>query len=193
MPHRFDTREKQRLLDESRYEALHPEQLLRRLGLKEGDTMADIGCGPGFFTVPAAEIVGPQGTVYAADVQGEMLSAVKSRVVEQGLTNVHVVKTSETDVPLPQSSVDFVLLAFVLNEVEHRSSFLHRLARVLKPNGRIIVIEWQKRQQEVGPPLVDRLSPEEVLSDAQAAGLTSDQREDLNDNQYLATFTANSH
>lgn len=188
MPRPFDIREKQRLLDDSRYEALQPKQMLLRLGLKEGDTMADIGCGPGFFTLPAAEIVGSHGTVFAADVQGEMLSAVKSRTVEQGVTNVRVVKTSEMDVPLPQASADFVLLAFVLDEVNHRSTFLHRVARILKPGGTIAVIEWQKHEQVEGPPLDDRLSPDELLADAQAAGLVIDKREDLNDHQYLCTF-----
>lgn len=193
MPHKFDIRERQHLLDDTRYESLQPEQLLRRLGLKAGDTMADIGCGPGFFTLPAAEIVGPQGVVIAADVQGEMLSAVKSRVVERGLTNVRVLKTSETDISLPPGSVDFALLAFVLDEVEHRSSFLHRVARILKPGKRVVVIEWQKHETEVGPPLADRLSPEETLEDAQAAGLALDEREELNDHHYLMTFTQASH
>ncbi|MGH2486323.1 MAG: class I SAM-dependent methyltransferase, partial [Ktedonobacterales bacterium] len=96
MPTKFDARKRQSLLSEERELALKPEKLLRELGLKEGNTMADIGCGPGFFTVPAAQIVGEKGVVLAADVQGEMLSAVKSHITEKGLKNVRVVKTSDT-------------------------------------------------------------------------------------------------
>lgn len=193
MPHRFDTRERQRLLSEERYEELQPEALLRELGLKQGDTIADIGCGPGFFTIPAAQIVGKRGLVLAADVQGEMLTAVKGRVTEQGLTNVRVVKTSETDVPLPPESCDFVLLAFVLNEIDQRSRFLHRVARLLKPDARIAVLEWRKEEQIDGPPLEDRISEEELTADAQAAGLIISQSRELNDHQYLCVLTSAKH
>lgn len=193
MPHRFDTRERHRLLSEERYEELQPESLLRELGLKRGDTMADIGCGPGFFTIPAAQIVGERGLVLAADVQGEMLTAVKGRVTEQGLTNVRVVKTSETDVPLPPESCDFVLLAFVLDEIDQRSRFLLRIARLLKPDAHIIVLEWRKEAQTDGPSIDDRISEEELTADAQAAGLLISQSRELNDHQYLCVLTSAKH
>lgn len=188
MPRKFDTRERHRLLSDARHEALQPETLLRSLGLKEGETIADIGSGPGFFTVPAAQIVGAAGTVIAADVQGEMLSAVKSRVAELGLTNVRVVKTSDTEVPIPAASCDFVLMAFVLHELEHRSSFLRKTALLVKPDGHLAVLEWKKRQETEGPPEADRISLEELTADAQAAGLRVDEQRDLNDSQYLCTL-----
>lgn len=185
MPTKFDARKKQQLLSEERELALQPEKLLRGLGLKEGDTMADIGCGPGFFTLPAAEIVGEHGVVLAADVQGEMLSAVKSRVTEKGLKNVRVVKTSDTDVPLPADSCDFVLLAFVLHEIDNRASFLHKTGRLLKKKGRLAVIDWQPIVEESGPPLENRIAPDTVAEDAHAAGLQSLDRHDLNDHHYV--------
>ncbi|MGO8948587.1 MAG: class I SAM-dependent methyltransferase [Ktedonobacterales bacterium] len=189
MPQKFDIRLRQELLSEQREAALHPEALLRRLGLRSGQTMADIGCGPGFFTIPAAEIVGDDGLILAADIQGEMLSAVRSRAAEHGLTSVHVVKTSDKEIPIPDASCDMVLMAFVLNEVEKRSSFLHRAARLLKPLGRLVVLEWVKEQQPDGPPLIDRISPEELLADASAAGLYLDEQRELNDQQYICVFT----
>jgi ubiquinone/menaquinone biosynthesis C-methylase UbiE len=189
MPQKFDIRQRQELLSEQREATLHPEALLRRLGLAKGDTIADIGCGPGFFTLPAAEIVGDGGVVLAADIQGEMLSAIRSRAAEQGLTNVHVVKTSDKEIPIPDASCDVVLLAFVLDEVEQRSSFLHRAARLLKPGGRLAVLEWEKEQQPEGPPMVDRISPEELRADADAAGLYLDEQRELNDQHYICVFT----
>src|SRR5262249_1385579 len=101
MPHKSDPREKEALLSEERQAALQPGKLLRRLGLRPGDTLADVGSGPGFFTLPAAEIVGAEGLVYAADIQGEMLTAVRSRAAQAGLTNAKFVKTTENPVPLP--------------------------------------------------------------------------------------------
>lgn len=188
MPQKFDTRRKDLLLGAERHERLNPAQLLRTLGLREGDTMADIGSGPGFFALPAAEIVGPNGTVYAADIQGEMLTAVRSRAAEHGYTTIHVVKTSETEVPLPQESCDFVLLAFTLHEIESHATFLRRLARILKPDGRLAVLEWQKIEQPNGPPVEDRISQETLLADAQAAGLENEEQFALNDDQYACTF-----
>ncbi len=144
-------------------------------------------------TLPAAEIVGPEGTVYAADIQGEMLTAVRSRSLEHGLTNVHVVKTNEHDVPLRPESCDLALVAFTLNEIERRATFLFHLARALKPKGRLAVLEWEKHQHDEGPPVADRISPDELVFDAQAAGLRLERRRELNAHQYLCVFVRTSH
>src|SRR6476646_3323794 len=116
MPRKFDPRNRELLLSEERHSQLQPRALLRQLGLKSGDVMADIGAGPGFFTLPAAEIVGEHGIILAAEIQGEMLSALKTRLDEQGLKNVRLVKMSDTETPLPQQACDLVLAAFVLHE-----------------------------------------------------------------------------
>lgn len=173
------------LLSEERAAALQPERLLRDLGVAADMTVADIGCGPGFFAIPAAQIVGAHGVVLAADIQGEMLSTTRTRAQEAGLTNVRVVKTSDRDIPIPPGICDVVLLAFTLHEVEHRASFLHRAARALKPKGRVIVLEWDKAERPVGPPQEDRITPEELLADAQAAGLQVVDERQLADDQYL--------
>lgn len=189
MGQKYDPRIKDQLLTEERHELLRPKELLLSLGLKPGDTLADIGCGPGFFTVPGAEIVGEKGRVLAADIQGEMLSAVKARVTEHGLTNVRVVKTSDVQVPLPPECADLVLLAFTLDEIEKtRAQFLHRVSRLLKPDGRIAVIEWEKREESEGPPVNERLSSEELIKDAEAVGLHVVEQRALNEHHYLCVL-----
>ena len=182
---KFDPRLKDRLVSEERYELLRPDRLLRDLGLMPGDTLADIGCGPGFFAIPAAAIVGKEGRVLAADIQGDMLAALRSRVQEHELTNVRMVKTSETEIPLQEGCADMALVAFTLHEVEQRARFLHRVRRLLKPEGRIVVIEWEKHDDEMGPPTSARLAPEDVLKDAEAAGLRLAERRELNEHHYL--------
>jgi len=189
MPQKFDVRKKYLLLSEERQSAIQPETLLRDLGLAAGNTAADIGCGPGFFTIPAAQIVGPEGMVMAADIQGEMLTAVRSRAAELDLHNVRVVKTSETEIPIPPGSCDMTLLAFTLHEIDSHAIFLHRAARTLKPGGKLVVIEWEKREQAGGPPYADRLAPDDLLADAQAAGLRLTDRRSLGDDDYLCVFT----
>ncbi|HEX6817164.1 MAG TPA: methyltransferase domain-containing protein [Ktedonobacterales bacterium] len=190
MPTKFDPRQKERLLSADREARLHPKELLRTLGLKAGDSLADIGCGPGFFTIPAAELVGPDGQIVAADIQGEMLTTVRVRAAEQGLHNVRLVKASESDVPLRPGQFDVVLSAFVLHEVPRHATFLRKMALLLKPKGRLAVMEWQKRATEFGPPLEDRITPDELIADAQAAGLRMSKRQDLGDEQYLCVFVA---
>src|SRR5690242_12733660 len=111
MAKRFDPRKKDILLTSEREALLQPRALLPTLGLKTGDVVADIGCGPGFFTIPAAEIVGPAGKVYAADVQSDMIAAIMMRVFETGLKNIEILKASDTDVALPSGGVDLILLA----------------------------------------------------------------------------------
>lgn len=188
MPHKFDTRLKDSLLTEEREQALRPEELLRGLGLTKGDTMADIGCGPGFFTIPAARIVGPEGRVLAADIQGEMLSAVRSRANQEGLENVRVVKSGEHGVPLPPASCDLVLVAFTLNEISERATFLLSLGKIVKPDGQIAVIEWEQDAPE-GPPAAYRITPEELQADAEAAGLTRGTRKSVSPQAYMSVFT----
>ena len=184
MSAKFDPRLKDRLVSEERHALLRPSDLLRELGLMPGDTLADIGCGPGFFAIPAAEIVGKEGLVLAADIQGEMLAALRSRVQEHELVNVRMVKTSETEIPLQDGCADMALVAFTLHEVEQRARFLHRVRRLLKPKGRMVVIEWEKRDEETGPPASARLTPEEVLMDAEASGLHLADRRSLNEHHY---------
>jgi ubiquinone/menaquinone biosynthesis C-methylase UbiE len=188
MPTKSDPRKKDQLLSDERHAALQPRALLRSLGLKPGDTVADIGCGPGFFTLPAADIVGPEGLVVAADIQGEMLTTVRMRAAEHGYGNVRLVKTSETEVPLPAQSFDLVIAAFVLDEVPRHATFLRRLARLLKPAGRLVVVEWQKNEQTDGPPAEDRIAPDELIADAGAAGLRLSKRRELNERHYVCTF-----
>lgn len=188
MPQKFDTRKRDLLLSDERQQALQPGKLLRGLGLARGQTLADIGSGPGFFTIPAAEIVGPSGQVYAADIQGEMLSAVRSRVAEHGLKNVRLVKTSDAEVPITPGSCDLALLAFTLHEVPQRAAFLHRVARLVKPEGQVVVLEWEKDAEDAPPPPQDRISREELELDARAAGLEQRSTRDLGRGQYLVVY-----
>jgi ubiquinone/menaquinone biosynthesis C-methylase UbiE len=81
-----------------------------------------------------------------------------------------------------------VLLAFTLNEIEQRARFLHRAGRLLKPGGQLAVLEWAKIDDPDGPPLRDRLAPEDLAKDAEAAGLRLLDNRTLNDHHYLSVF-----
>lgn len=184
MRKKFDPHRQQALLSPEREALLRPQELLRTLGLKPGQTLADVGCGPGFFTLPAAEIVGPSGKVIAIDIQEDMLFTLRQRVHTAGLRQVEICKAPEQDPPLPAHNVDMVLLAFILHEMDQRSLYLHRLRQALRVGGRIVILEWEKRATDQGPPLEDRLSPEVVTADVQAAGFAIVEHRTLNPAHY---------
>jgi ubiquinone/menaquinone biosynthesis C-methylase UbiE len=190
MGRKYDPAMKHLLFAEDRMQRFDRYALLRSLGLKEGRVMADLGCGPGFFTLPAAELVGPSGKVYAVDVQQEMVDDLRSRLAAQDITNVLVRRSSELEPSLPPRSVDLALLAFMLHEVDQRSQFLLAARRLLKPDGCVAVMEWEKVETPVGPPLETRITADEVIADATAAGLAVVEQRPLHEYHYLLVFVS---
>lgn len=156
MAHKFRPENWERLLSAERRALLDPEEFLRRLGISPGETVADLGAGPGFFTDHLAQQVGPSGLVYALDVAPEMVALLRRRALPP---NVVVLQSQESKLPLPDASVDLAMLAFVLHELEHPRDFLIEARRILKPGGRLLVLEWVPQQEEMGPPLHERLAP----------------------------------
>jgi ubiquinone/menaquinone biosynthesis C-methylase UbiE len=170
MPHRFDPAHADRLLSPERRQMQDPDAILDAIGVSPGVRLADVGCGPGFFTLPAAERVGDGGRVYALDVQPEMVARAEERAAEAGLGNVQAMLSKEFGLPLPDGAVDAALLANVLHESPDRVRFLSEIGRTLQPGGVIGVVDWLKEEMPMGPPLADRLSPDQVEADLRAAG-----------------------
>lgn len=171
MPHKFDPARRAHLEDPSRAEILPPRELLQRAGVRRGMHVADIGCGPGFFTFPAASLVGPTGTVYAIDISEEMLQVIREKSAARGSRNVIPLATAENALPLPDQVADVALVAFVLHEAEDRPAFLREVARILKPGGRVLLLEWDAREMPMGPPTAERLAPPESRALLEAAGI----------------------
>lgn len=160
--HKFDVKNKNKLTSESRRKVLPPEKTLINLGLHEGDTMADIGCGVGYFTIPAAEIVGGSGKIFAMDISSEMLKEVQSKIEKNNISNIETVVTEENDLKIENDKVSFAFISFVLHEADNKEKFLKEIRRIISPKGRIAIIEWKKVNSEFGPPLEHRL--DEVVS-----------------------------
>lgn len=152
--HKFDPKKIEMLLGDDRKKEIDPVKYLKEKGLKDGMVFADIGCGPGFFVFPASEIVGKDGKVYAIDTQQEMLDELKKRKPSK---NVIVLKSDETKLPLDSSIIDIAIMVFVMHEIYHPIDFLKEVKRILKPSGRLIVIDWEKKAEEKGPPFEERL------------------------------------
>jgi ubiquinone/menaquinone biosynthesis C-methylase UbiE len=165
-----------------------PDQIMDRLLIADGSAVADLGAGGGWFTMRLATRVGPNGTVYAEDVQSQMIDAITRRTARAGLRNVRTVLGTASDPRLP-APVDAVLFNDSYHEVEHPVVMLGNAAKALKPNGRIGIVEFRKDGFGPGPPMEERVDPEQVIRDAQAAGLRLVSRENFPRYLYMLVFS----
>ncbi|MCL4508997.1 MAG: class I SAM-dependent methyltransferase [Chloroflexi bacterium] len=169
---RFDQEWIEKLSGSDRERLSPPDSLLSLVRIAAGATVGDIGCGPGFLTLPAAERVGPKGTVWAIDQEPAMTRYVAAKARERGLGNVQVVETSATNLPLKDHSLDAAIVALLLHDLTPpvRILVLTEVRRVLHPNGRLLVIEWHVPGDDPSP---HRLTPGVVVAEAAAAGFTA--------------------
>ena len=166
-----------------------PDQVMDALQIGEGSVVADLGAGGGWFTVRLARRVGPNGRVYAEDIQPEMIGAIQRRVQREGLRNVTTVMGTAVEPRIPEGAVDAVLIVDTYHEMEQPVILLRNLARTLRPNGVIGIINFKKDGGGPGPAMDERVEPAKVIADAKAAGLELKRRDDLR-YQYLLTFGA---
>jgi ubiquinone/menaquinone biosynthesis C-methylase UbiE len=159
MTHKFDPRNWPRLDNPERRKIMPPEETLRELGLGAGDVFVDIGCGIGYFTIPALHIVGPRGKVLGLDTSERMLEKLRSRVKGEELRRLILIRSDEYVFHVEPRSATFVLTANVLHEVDDREAFIEGIAKILVSGGRgkFAVIEWDKKEREHGPPMEHRL------------------------------------
>ncbi len=133
---------------------LDPQNNIEQFGLSEGMIVADLGSGSGFYTVAAAQAVGGSGRVYAIDVQKNMLEHVKNLVNERKIMNVEIVWADIEKVggtKLKGFSVDAVIVSNVLFQVEDKKGLTDEVKRILKPNGRVLVVDWTDSFSNLGP------------------------------------------
>lgn len=165
-----------------------PEQIMDAVGIADGAVVADLGAGGGWFTIRLARRVGPNGIVYAEDVQPEMIQSIQRRVEREGLKNVRTVHGTVTDPRLPARALDAVLMVDIFNELERPVDLLKNVARSLKPRGRLGIVEFKSDGLGPGPALEDRVDESRVLAAAQEAGLTLIKRENFLRYQYMFVF-----
>ncbi len=180
--HKFNPEHLERLMSEERENHLSPERVLRESGLRTGQAFADIGSGPGFFTIPAARIIGPTGMAFAVDTQTEMLIYLRDR--KNPPDNVILMKSEEYEVPLADFTADFALMAFVLHETADKTRLLGEVRRILKPGGTLLLLDWEKKAEEAGPPFEERVSSGDARSFVEGSGFDVVQASKLNPSHY---------
>ena len=161
------------------------------LGIADGSVVADLGAGGGWFTVRLARRVGPNGRVYAEDIQRQMIEAIQRRVDREGLRNVTPKLGTPTDPGPFDRKLDAVLIVEAFHEMVRPVLLLQNVARDLKPGGRIGIVEFTKKGFGPGPPMDERVEPEQVIRDAESAGLRLIARPDFLPYQYMLVFGKN--
>jgi SAM-dependent methyltransferase len=144
-----------------------PHQVIKALALAPDARVADLGAGTGYFAVRLAHMM-PKGSVYAVDIEPDMVKYLSGRASREGLSNMVAVEGAPHDPRLPEK-VDLVLLVDVYHHVEERSRYFRRLAGDLRPGGRVAVIDFKLDSPE-GPPRQARIAPERVKAELAQAG-----------------------
>ncbi len=162
MAHKINVKEMHKLDSPERRKMLPPEETLIDAGLTKNDIFIDIGCGIGYFSIAASIIIGPKGKVFALDTSSEMLEELNRRIIDKKIKNILPILTKDYDFKIDSEIGTFALMSNVLHEVDDKVIFLKETNKVLKTQGKLCVIEWQKKETEKGPPIKDRLSELQV-------------------------------
>jgi ubiquinone/menaquinone biosynthesis C-methylase UbiE len=170
-----------------------PDLIMDALGIADGAVVADLGAGGGWFTIRLARRVGPNGLVYAQDIQPQMIEAINRRVQQEALTNVRTVLGTSTDPRLP-GGLDAVLIVDAYREMDEPSrpqaiqDLLRSITRALKPQGRVGIVDFLPGGGGPGPAADDRVKPETIIAAMESAGLRLQAREAVPPFQYLLVF-----
>jgi len=164
----------------------NPTRLWRRVGLRPGETVVDVGAGSGFFSFPALATVGPNGAVYAIDVSPELVELVRERAARTGAKNMTAVLSTPTRIPIEDAVADVAILANVLHGVP--SSTVDEAIRLLRPGGRLVNVDWKKIPTPTGPPVRHRLSESEAVAAFESRGLVRRDSFDLGPEHYVLVF-----
>jgi SAM-dependent methyltransferase len=178
------------LVRESRQREEDCRLLVEALAIQPGQTVCDMGCGNGFYTLELARRVGPRGRVYAVDVQPEMLRMLLGRLAEQGIHNVKPVLGTAIDPRLPKGEVDLILCIDVYHEFSHPEAMLERIRESLAPGGRLVLAEFRGEDPAVPIKPEHKMTKAQVRAELEPAGFTLAREFDRLPWQHLLFFEA---
>jgi cyclopropane fatty-acyl-phospholipid synthase-like methyltransferase len=177
---------------EERDDFQKPDEVMRTLDFREGERVADVGAGSGYFTVRVARAVGATGSVLATDIRQEMLDFLQNRLREEEIQNVELKLVPEDDPQLPAGGIDTILLVDVWHYIRD-PQFAQRLREGLAPGGRVVIIDYRPRPFEErpwGPPPVQQTPREEVDAHFATAGLFPSEVYEFMPEQYFVVYRA---
>ena len=166
-----------------------PDEVVKQLQLRSGDVVADIGAGTGYFTRRFAAAVGPQGKAVGLDIESKMVTYINAEAQKQGITNLSARQVPPHDPQLELRSVDVVFICDTYHHMQERVAYARLLARALKPGGRVVIVDFQKRPLPLGPPMEWKLAPEAVTEEFRQAGFQLARSVEFLPYQYFLEFT----
>jgi ubiquinone/menaquinone biosynthesis C-methylase UbiE len=166
-----------------------PQEVLDALALREGERVADIGAGSGYFALRFARHVGATGRVFAVDVSKDMLAHLEGQAKAAQLTNVQPLLAVAADPGLPDASVDRVFFCDVWHHVEDQAGYLEKLKKALRPDGQIVMIDFHKRDLPVGPPVSMKIAREDLVAQMERHGFRVASEHTFLPYQYFLIFT----
>jgi ubiquinone/menaquinone biosynthesis C-methylase UbiE len=152
-----------------------PEAILAEIGVKGGFTFVDVGCGHGFFALPAARLVGNEGSVYGLDADWEAIRRLRVEAAKEKLRNLKLKAGMAEETIFCDSCADIVFFGIVLHDFRDPNKVLSNAKKMLKPTGRLIDLDWKKETMQLGPPLRIRFSERQASSIIERAGFSIDE------------------
>lgn len=152
-----------------------PEDIVEKLELQSGSVVADFGCGAGYFSLPIAKKIEEQGVVYALDILPQSLESVASKAKSAGLNNIITKRVNlekEGGSSLPDDSCDWVIMKCILFQNKNKLGILTEANRILKKNGKILIVEWNTEKSSIGPDNSLRISKEALTEIIQKIGFS---------------------
>jgi arsenite methyltransferase len=183
----FSVADAYKLEDPERPKWLPPNEVITSLEIQSGMSVADIGAGTGYFTLPIARAVGSDGKVHAVDFQTGMLDLLGKKLLEPNApTNIPLIHGTATHTTLPSVCADLVFLANVWHEVDDHALVLKEAARILRKNGRMAILDWRPNvQQPPGPPIDHRISAKTVAETLKLNGWNVERSGNVGKYSYL--------
>jgi precorrin-6B methylase 2 len=167
----------------------NPEGALDALKIRPGMVVADVGAGTGYMSLRLARRVGPTGRVYANDLQPEMLRRLRANAEQAGLTNIETVQGEEADPKLPPGQMDLVLLVDVYHEFSKPREMIDKIRESLKPDGRLVLLEYRKEDPNVPIREEHKMTVKEVKAELEPQGLLLSQVIETLPRQHILILT----
>ncbi len=147
-----------------------PYVVLMEIGLKPGATFIDVGCGEGFFTLPAVRLVGEKGKVYGLDINPLVIEHLRKKAADESITNLRLRVGKAEDTVFCKACADFVFFGIVLHDFDNPIKVLTKATKMLKPGGKLVNLDWKKEPMEFGPPVQIRFTEEKATKLIETGG-----------------------